>query len=440
MIIGRINTNQKSLLLFTFEDTKHSETATLITTYSKLGRKIQMNFSKIFYYYKLGIQLLKEVLLSKNLISLESIGEQKGQVLLSYITIPFQSSSVIDLSIIINKHENIWDCLEMVKIWREHGYTVDIIDYQNNTFKPTKKYDFFIDIHNNLERLAPFMGEKCIKILHITGSHWLHQNFAEYQRLIALKKRRGAVLYPRRLAPPSLGIEYADCATVKCHFNLKTFSYAKKPLYYINKSSLININFNPYKNFSDIKTNFLWLGSSGMILRGLDLLLDAFKEMPDMNLTVCGPVQNEKDFYNFYFKELTSYDNISYKGWVDITSNEFLDLVHSSISFLDPLSCGGIAGSVVVCLHGGLIPIVSRQSGVDVGDFGITLEECGVKEIKQAVRHIAQLPEETLKEMSYKAWSHANNNYSRDHFSKSYQKFVDEIIGKYKGNKDESTL
>ena len=88
-----------------------------------------------------------------------------------------------------------------------------------------------IDVNQNLERLAPFLDEKCVKIFYITGAHWLYQNEAEQKRLKELKERRGCMLEPRRQMNPSNNIEYADYATALGNgFAQDTFSYAKKDI------------------------------------------------------------------------------------------------------------------------------------------------------------------------------------------------------------------
>lgn len=46
------------------------------------------------------------------------------------------------------------------------------------------------------------------------------------------------------------------------------------------------------------RENFLWLGSRGAVLKGLDLVLEAFARMPD--LQVSGPVEDEADFAAAY--------------------------------------------------------------------------------------------------------------------------------------------
>ncbi len=88
-----------------------------------------------------------------------------------------------------------------------------------------------------------------MKILHITGAHWLFQNQAEYTRLLALQQRRGVTLNPRRIAPAIAGIEHADCATILGNqFTMGTFRYAGKPLYRIPLSTTIQYPWPEEKN------------------------------------------------------------------------------------------------------------------------------------------------------------------------------------------------
>jgi len=112
-------------------------------------------------------------------VSLPPSGEAVGRVLLSYITAPFSPGFEAGSA----NHSNLWECSEIARILRGMGYAVDVIDWDDADFVPKRRYDIFIDIHGNMERLAPLVGEECLKVVHVTGSHWLHQNRAEYERL-----------------------------------------------------------------------------------------------------------------------------------------------------------------------------------------------------------------------------------------------------------------
>ena len=344
----------------------------------------------------------------KEIVTLFSSKKSDQNVLLSYITHPFQIKPD-DQS--FYSHTNTWECLQIAKTWLNYGYNVDIIDWDNSTFLPKKDYSVFIDIHSNMERIAPILGKNCKKILHITGAHWRFQNDAENKRLLALKERTGITLKPRRQVAPSLGIEYADCATILGNaFTLGTFAYSGKPL-------------NPIP----LSTTILWLGSSGMVHKGLDLVLEAFRDLPDYNLTICGPVNRESDFNDAYYKELYQLSNIKTIGFIDIRSDQFRKIIENSNALIYPSCSEGQAGSVITCLHAGLIPIISHESGVDVKDFGIELEKSSIDEIIDSIKEISQKPEMELQQMSKEAWRYARKTHTREKFSESYDQFTNKM-------------
>ena len=160
-----------------------------------------------------------------------------------------------------------------------------------------------------------------------------------------------------------MGIEYADCATILGNsFTCGTFAYSKKPLFPIHLSTNIQYPFFENKEFGKIRKNFLWLGGGGMVHKGLDLVLETFAKMPDYQLTICGSVDHEPDFEEAYHRELYKTPNINNAGWVDITSNKFLEIIRKNVGFIYPSCSEGQAGSVITCLHAGLIPVISYES------------------------------------------------------------------------------
>ena len=354
------------------------------------------------------------------------VATTQGNVLISYITAPFRLKPDDNWP---TSHSNYWECSQMARTFLDSGYAVDIIDWTDNRFFPQKKYEIFIDIHSNMERLAPLLRDECLKILHITGAHWLFQNHAEYGRLLSLQQRRGISLSPRRIVPPSLGIEYADGATIVGNeFTLSTFTYANKPIHRIPLSSAVTFPWVSEKDFNACRRTFLWIGSSGMVHKGLDLVLEAFTDLKDCYLHICGPVQDETDFVNAYSKELYSTANIKTHGWIDVASPEFAALTRQCAAVVYPSCSEGTAGSVITCLHSGLIPIVSKESGVDIGDFGFLFRNVTVDEIKETINGVASLSADELRVRSKKTWEFAQDNHTREEFAKAYRKIVAKLL------------
>lgn len=361
-----------------------------------------------------------------NFVSMKPNGDVKGSVLLSYIIAPFLLEKRRSIS---NDHTNQWECLQIAKTFLNLGYEVDVIDYTNYNFVPKKHYSFFIDIHSNMERIAPLLNTDCIKIFHLTGAHWLFQNHAEYKRLLDLQQRRGLTLFPRRLSKPTKALEIVDYATILGNqFTINTYKYANKE---ITQIPLSTTNMYPYpedKNYEYCRNRFLWLGSSGLVHKGLDLVLEAFADMPEHHLTVCGPIQNEKDFEQAFHKELYQLPNIHTVGWIDVGSSEFLEITKNCIGLVYPSCSEGTAGSAVVCLHAGLIPIVSYESGINVNEFGFLLENSSVNNIQETVKIVTNLPDNELRQRAKMSWNFARNNYTREIFAEEYHKFVLSLI------------
>ena len=82
----------------------------------------------------------------------------------------------------------------------------------------------------------------------------------------------------------------------------------------------------------------------------------------------------EKEFLREYERELYRTPNIHAVGWVNIGSQQFLDITQSCVAVVHASCAEGTVGSVITCMHAGLIPIVSYESGVDVHDFGTLLK------------------------------------------------------------------
>ena len=362
--------------------------------------------------------------LNNRVIHLKPSGKVRGNVLLSYITLPFLNTDPA----ILNTHTNRWECLEMAKIFLDLGYAVDVIDFENTSFKPKKSYRYFIDVGTNMERIGPELGKTCIKIYHATGAYWSFQNKAEEERLLDIQKRKGLKLIPRRLVPATHATEVADVITlIGNEFTKSTYSHVDKPIRCIPISTTHLFPSPVNKDIEKARKNFIWFGGAGAVHKGLDLVLEAFAAMPEYSLTVYGKPSNEDDFVHAYDKELFHTPNIRMNGWVDPASPAFAQTVDHSLAIIYPSCAEGTAGSVVLAMHTGLIPIVSRETGVDVGDFGMLLKANTTEEVQASVRSLSSEPYTKLTQRAVDAWRYAQATYTRPHFETAYRAVIEEL-------------
>jgi hypothetical protein len=370
---------------------------------------------------------LRQVLHHQRTVTLKPASPQVGRVLLSYIHEPFLQPGK-DLP---TSHTHYWESVQMANTFLELGFVVDVMSYHNRTLRPRHHYDLFIDARWNLERLADRLPADCIRVMHIDTAHMTFQNAAESRRLLELQQRRGITLQPRRFERPNLGIEFADCGVVIGNaFTTSTFAYAGKPLHPVPMTSVVTFAAPSGRDFDRARRRFVWLGSGGMVHKGLDLTLEVFARNPDLQLTVCGPVEREADFARAYHRELYQTENITTLGWVDVASTQFREVLQSSVGLVYPSCSEGQSGAVVLCMHAGLIPICTRESGLDIADkFGIELTDASPDTIEAAVRSIAERPATELNSMAMEAWRVARTRHSREAFSTRHRHIMTSLLG-----------
>ncbi|MEH2074370.1 MAG: glycosyltransferase [Nostoc sp.] len=371
-------------------------------------------------------------------VSLKPKQPSKGNVLLSYRIEPFLLKPGEPMP---NDHTWYWEVWQIAQTFLDLGYNVDVIQFHNDKFVPQKDYAFFIDIRHRMEALAPKLNKDCIKIFHVDIANMVFRNAAECNRLLEVQQRKGVTLKPQRFEVPNLGIEYADCAIVLGNdFTTDTFKYANKPMYRIPISSPVVYPYPDKKDFEAVRKRFLWFGGSALVLKGLDLVLDAFAQMPEYHLTVCGPVSNDKEFEQAFHKELYETPNIHTYGWIDVSSHDFIEVTNNCLGLVYPSVSEGQSGAVISCLQAGLIPILSYESGVDVHDFGVIFDNLSLEEIKAKVISISNLPVEDLKLMSRQAWEYARANHTKEKFAQVYRNVVEQIIENHSQKKHTGSM
>jgi glycosyltransferase involved in cell wall biosynthesis len=353
---------------------------------------------------------------------------EKGRrlALLSYLPEAFLGNRD-DLDYIA--HSNKWQCRQIGVILRDIGFVVDVVHFKNSAFVPQKEYDLVFEMGLNLDRIGGLLPESCIKIVYSTGNHWLFQNRAGLERLAALKRRRNAVLVPRRLAPPTCADLSADAfITVGNDFTRATYSHVTCPMYAVNVSFPDCFQTHERRRWSAARRNFLWFGGYGAVHKGLDLVLETFSRMPELALHVVGDVERERDFFQLYRKELLGTQNITYHGYLHYATDGFAEVAQLCSALVYPSCSEAGCGSVVACMLRGLIPIISRESGLDVGDYGIVLDDCSLETICAEATRLSNLGNRELQRRSDSVRDRANRLHSRSAFSAAMRTALSEIV------------
>lgn len=317
------------------------------------------------------------------------------KVLLSYITDPF----VFDLKQLT--HTNQQEAIIISKLFDDFNYQVDIVPFNVKLEIDYSKYDIIFGFGESYEYsiYSPkFTGKR---IYYATGANESWQNISEIKRIISVNKSRNCFLLPQRVISYKwpLSIAFSDLAIiVGNNWTLSTYSdYIDLiPLYSINLTAF-KVEIGQLRDISKSRNSFIWFGSNGSIHKGLDLCLEFFRDNPNLQLNICGPI--DKLFLS-EFKQFFDLKNIRYFGFVDVFSVQFKEVCLNSLFTILPTCSEGQSTSLLTTMGTGCIPISTKYSGLDVCNLGFEIESLDYSSLDLAIGRAMSHTDHQLNELS----------------------------------------
>ena len=288
-------------------------------------------------------------------------------------------------------HVNNFEIQKISESFDELGYVVDILDRDHKSFKPKKKYDIFFgiaagDSGSEFSRISKLIrGENknsliiplCLgpepKLSNLKTVN-RYNNFTKRNRLsnidfdnmmrVIKKVDFDDVL---KLTDVIVAIGSGDKKEFGynsyLNFNKKVYNY-KPGIYFPKKTNKVNNNLN----------KFICLAGNGFIVKGIDVIIEAFLKMPQFSLTIYGP-NSDNLFNQVYGKVIEQNNNINYEGFIDITSSKFIEICDES-TFSIIASCSeGMCTSLMTTIGFGLIPIYTHETSVHIKDYPYIINE-----------------------------------------------------------------
>lgn len=350
-------------------------------------------------------------------------------VLLSLLTFPFIYPGSY-------RHTNYLETQIIGKVFYELGFNVDVINYDDNDPVDYDKYRVIFGFGNPVNRYYLRGDSQLCVIFYNAGRHNYHQNQATLNRIRDFHEKLGVWLLEsgRFVESDWSGItRIADAVIVSGNEEVrKTYTeFTDRPVFVVPIPSFQLVN--PYdviaqKSFSE-RVNYLWFGGKGLIHKGLDLLLDIFANDDQLHLTIAGPIRDESKFTQIYQRELTATTNIHNLGMVPLESLQFKQLLQDCTFVVFP-SCseGGAASVVNVCANGGLIPIVSKESSVEIRDFGIEIQSLDQAGIRRALEVSQQLSISDIRNRSLKCAEYFRLEHSPERYYQEIKKSIVYIL------------
>jgi glycosyltransferase involved in cell wall biosynthesis len=339
------------------------------------------------------------------------------RALISYITMPYILPETY-------LHTNTLESRLIAQAFHELGYQVDIYNY---TYSGKINYDMYDVIFGfgtpvvNSFRLRT----RNIKVIsYIASMHNYVQNLQTLNRIEQFHQKHGIwLLNAGRFIPQDwTSITVLSDAVITLGNDIVAESYRRftpKPVYVLPSLFFKVFDYKEIvknKNYINAANNFLWFGGTGVIHKGLDLVLDAFSQLPDMELHVCGNLENESAFLKHYRTLLNHSANIHIHGFVHLDAPRFRVLLATCcFAILPSCSEGGGSSVINLCANGGIIPVVTRESSVTTNGFGIEISHLTSQAVVEATQAAAHISSDELRKRSLASgeYFHLNNNTER---------------------------
>lgn len=353
-------------------------------------------------------------------------------VLICYITNPFRQGATLS-------HTNMAESLQIAEAFKNLGYNCDIINYDSTKKINFSKYNIIFGFGEVL-RQSFYSTKKNIKrIYYGTGKHPYFSNAAAIKRGLDFQKDKGVFLADSlRLVDADYALQtmavdalvlLGDKSTVASYNQ-----YFHPEIYRLNVSFFKVLNYLDIiknKDFFQAKNNFLFFSGGGMIHKGLDIVLDFFKDRKNLFLHICAPVESENNFKKIYQKEIFESDNIYFYKFIDIRSEIFKNLLEKCAFIIMPSCSEGMPTSVITVIgNGGLIPILSEAASVGLDEYTIFIDDFSQKSLENSITRAMSADLNTLEKNSREIGKIVNDAYTIQEYSKNIGVILDKITNK----------
>lgn len=402
----------------------------------------KITFNKIIYnkYVHLINKIKNKVLLLSvkfvNIIYIKthySLKRKSEKFLVNVFKTNFKKNALVSFTtqsiFVVNHNHTIFQERDtLINIINKKNYNVDLINYDNNYKIDYEKYDLVIGFGYALEN-AINSKYNCITIFYANGSNPDFSNSLGIKKIIS--KYNNDLISSVRISdtPYHKSVYLAKNRIIlgndvvkstypeaKTNFNLNAFFY-----------KTLDINFK-IKDFKSAKKNFLWFGGGGALHKGLDLLLEIFSKRNDISLHICGLTKSEDKFIR-YFEDKMKLENIYNYGFVDIKSNVFRELMYKcAFTIMPSISEGGAVSTLTTMGNGGLIPIVSKNTGLDINSFGYLHNNNESEEIENKINFVLSLSEKDIIIKSKACLEGIINAYNFDLYFRNISSILNKII------------
>jgi glycosyltransferase involved in cell wall biosynthesis len=330
------------------------------------------------------------------------------------------------------------ECYTAAEIFRDLGYNVDVIDFMENKINIDYGcYDVVYGFGYPLENaFYSNSAAKIKKIYYSTGACPFYSNKETVLKIMNFYKEKkklipesGRLLYhfwTLQIMMPDLSVILGNSSTANTYLEINPdLNFRTLPCLYYD---CYDIDLSK-KDFKTARKHFVWFGSGGLLHKGLDFLIDIFSKRNDIFLHICGASKAEKGFFDYYQNIIDNSENIIDHGFLDVNSADYRELMDLCAFVLFPsVSEGSAPGVISVMANGGLIPIISKASGLDVENHGYVFEDIDEKTISEHIDEALKLSDECLYEKALETKTIVREIYSHQNYKKNLREILSSFL------------
>jgi glycosyltransferase involved in cell wall biosynthesis len=306
----------------------------------------------------------------------------------------------------------------LVRALNECGFIVDLVDAQSD-HQPDVKYDLFIGHGGHCMRFLDSQSQGVPVYQYISGLHWkafVTESDERYERFFPRKGLTKPIIHRRSIAEHIKGQELLDrrtdvMFTIHCPRMVAAYGEYASKFHFTGLGAYLDELFivpPEQKDFDVGRKNFIYVGGTGgNIQKGLDLLIEAFQQTPELNLYIYCKV--EEEILKHCRKELAS-PNIHYiYYWKYLPFHKRLRklLTQTNFSVHAPMNIG-IGTAFMASMGSGLIP-VGYVDLADPGECAVLTDSWQVDSLVECIRRASSMPTE---------WCRAASGLAREYYAK----------------------
>ena len=349
------------------------------------------------------------------------------KILVCYLSSPFYNENKHKYMVV---HQNRRETLIMASVFEELNWSYRFTRLDKPLIRNINKYDIIFGCGSTFV-MACNKNEHAKKIYYATGSYYKHQNEMIKLRTDEFNKKHHSSIEYSRLAIAQNSNEVANgIIQIGSKFTIETYpNDLRSKIIPIHQTSFdFSMLFDRQKKIHSYnKNSFIYMGSKGSILKGLDIVLDYFETHHKLTVHLFGII--DSDFSRIYYNQLNNCPNIINHGYTDLSSKIFLEIAYECAWVMLPSVSEGCPGSVINCMKVGCIPIISKYAACEESEeVGLVMEKADINSLSNAIDIAQSMSAIEIENRINAAIDIASQNYNDKVFCKEFKNAINKII------------